>query len=165
MATGKYSVETAKTGMELQEDLHLHEKGWIIQRIGWAVLFAVIIAGIIGVFGNGWVSYEKIAAKNITIKYDRFLRYRTETSYQLQSSEHVRTISFPEEFLKNFEVVRFIPEPVENSSSQNNIKYSFNPGDNRIITIYLTPQEYGTVGGQIAVNNNTKLNLAHFIYP
>ena len=63
MATSKYSVETAKTGMELQEDLHLHEKGWIIQRIGWAVLFAVIIAGIIGVFGNGWVSSEKIAAK------------------------------------------------------------------------------------------------------
>lgn len=165
MQRQKHKVEVLNPELEIDEQLHLQEKGWVIQRVGWIIIILVMIAGGLGVFGGGLLSKKSSSSGSIKAEYERFFRYETEMKVLIESSNHISSISFSQQYLKDFRIVRFVPEFDNNNTTENEIRYNFLPGQNRIVTVYLIPKHYGAIGGTMKVNDNNKFNLNHFIYP
>lgn len=166
MAYKKKIVEQIQHRLELDEHLKLHEKGWVIQRVGWIIMLLLVLAGAMGVFGSGIVSKQSPVIGGITVEYERFFRYEAEMKILVQSSaEPVTSISFPQTYLKDFRIVRFVPDPHHNQSTPEDVVYFFQGGQNQIVSAYLIPKDYGSVKGQMKVNQRHVIHLAHFIYP
>jgi hypothetical protein len=81
------------------------------------------------------------------------------------ADEHISTISLPQKYLKDFRVIRFVPEPVNSNTTIDDIKYNFPPAENHIVSIYLMPKTTGSINGLMKVNTSNQIPLHHFIYP
>ena len=166
MAVRKSAVERVKPTLQIDESIPLHEKGWIVQRIGWVIIIAIVIAGILGIFGEGPMSEQRPVSGNIKATYERFFRFEAEMKIVVESnSDHISQISFPQQYLKNFKIVRFVPEPVNNITAPGEVIYNFLPAQNRVVSVYLTPTSKGRIKGNMKVNGMNTFSLHHFIYP
>lgn len=165
MPQKKHTVEVIKPDLEIDEKLDLHEKGWIIQRLGWVIIIAVMVVGALGLFGQGWASKQKPSQGAVNVEYERFFRYETEMEIRIQSREHIASVSLPQEYIKNFRRMRFEPEPENNTTANGEVVYNFLPSNNQVLTIYLVPKSQGSIGGTMKVNGTTGFDLHHFIYP
>jgi len=165
MRAKKQKVEAIKPGLEIDEELKLHEKGWAIQRVGQIIVVLVIIAGALGMFGERLFSSTTPHSGTVHVEYERFFRYQTEMKILVKSGEHISTTSFPQLYLEKFKLIRFMPEPESNNTSGKDIIYHFLPGQNHIVSIYLETQSYGNISGLMTINGKDPFQLQHFIYP
>lgn len=165
MQRQKHTVEVLNPDLEIDEQLDLHEKGWVIQKVGWTIIITVMIAGGAGIFGNGFLSNQTSISGYIKADYERFFRYETEMKVLVESTNHISSISFSQQYLKDFRIVRFVPEPFNNNTTKKEVRYNFLPGENHIVSVYLIPKDYGRIGGIMKVNETNNINLNHFIYP
>ena len=165
MPKNKPSVEVIQTDLQIEEDLDLQEKGWVVQRFGWIFIIAVMVAGGAGLFGEGVFSKRTLTAGNSKAEFERFFRYETEMKVLVESSGHIASISFDAQYLKNFRILYFVPEPFNNNTLNNQVRFNFLPGQNRIVSIYMIPKDYGSISGTMKVNEKESFNLHHFIYP
>jgi len=165
MPSKRQTIEHVKTDLEIDEELSLHEKGWVIQRVGQVIVVLVMMGGALGLFGEGLFSKATPHMGNVNVEYERFFRYQTEMRIEVKSSEHISTISFPQSYLQKFKLIRFMPEPESNSTAGSETIYSFLPRENHIVNIYLETQNYGNISGLMKINGKDPIQLQHFIYP
>jgi hypothetical protein len=159
------NIEVINHDIELDEQLPLQEKGWAVQKVGLAVIFTIMFAGLIGVFGSGWVSKRHPSIGNVKANYEGFFRYETEMKILVESGMHVSSIALPQHYIKEFRTLRFEPEPFNNHTEEGEVVFNFLPDNNRIITLYLIPKTYGSVKGALKINQEYSLPLRHFIFP
>jgi hypothetical protein len=82
--------------LPVEDEISLHRKGWIVQRIGWVLMFGFLIAALLGLFGEGPLSSKKLQAGNVSVQYERFGRYEHGMEIRLQSTgENISTVSIP----------------------------------------------------------------------
>src|SRR5690606_33061999 len=101
---------------------------------------------------------------NVTAEFERFYRYEAEMEVLVTSSDHISCISFPQEYLKSFRILHFVPEPLNNNTLNGEVRFNFLPSDNRQVSIYLVTKTYGKISGTMKVNQ-TGIPLHHYIYP
>lgn len=165
MSEKNQSIEVVKHDLELDEDLRLHKKSWVIQRVGWVLLLVFVVAAALGLFGDGVLGKQKSKSGNATAEYDRFARYESETKILLESpDESINTLSLSQTYVEGMRIVRILPEPEINSGDGDDILYRFN-GDHRLVTVYVRPESPGSIRGKLAVNGNSPVNIFHFVYP
>ena len=166
MSKQKHTVELVKTELEIDEDIKLHEKGWRFQRVGWWLILALVILAALGAFGDGILSKETLSFNNTKLDYQRFHRQeaRMDLKVELNNPDTVFTISFPNQYLKNFKVESILPEPTETKIANDQVNYYFNGQGQANVAFYLVPQKPGNINGSIRVNEN-QFALSHFIYP
>lgn len=151
--------------LPIEDEISLHRKGWIVQRIGWVLMFAFLIAAISGLFGEGPFSRKKIQAGSISVEYERFCRYEHGMEIRLQSAgENISTVSIPQAYLKNFRVATIVPEPAKQVAIAGSVQYQFEGPQNNIISFYLSPVNRKTVEGMFQVNNYP-FTIKQTIYP
>lgn len=165
MANHEQSIEKIKHDMELDERPLLHEKAWSIRKVGWGVILFIMLAGLMGAFGSGWLSKRSPSVGSIKAQYERFFRYETEMKILIESGVHISSISLPQKYIKEFRTLRFEPMPFNNHTEEGNVVFNFLPDNNRIVSIYLIPKKYGAINGNLKVNLEYSLPLRHFIYP
>jgi hypothetical protein len=155
----------AKDKKPIEDEISLHRKGWVIQRIGWILMFAFLIAALLGLFGEGPLSSKNIRVGNINIAYERFCRYEHGIKIKLQSSdENINTVSIPQDYLENFRVSDIVPEPQKQVALAGYVNYQFEGTDNKVISFYLTPVKRKTVKGILRANAHS-FNIKQTIYP
>jgi len=160
------AIEEIKPELEIDEQLSLHKKGWVVQRMGWVlIVFMLPVLGALGLFGEGPLSQKKEIKGAYETEYERFYRYEKEMQVLISSpTSHVAEIALPQQYLKNFRVVRIIPEPEHRLAIGPNIVFQFGGNSNRLVTIYAVPQTYGSISGIMAINNQP-ITLHHYIFP
>lgn len=149
----------------VEDEIALHRKGWIVQRIGWGLMFGFLIAAILGLFGEGPLSQKKLQAGNISIEYEKFCRYEHGMEITLESGkENINTVSIPQEYLKSFRISDIVPEPEKQVAVADHVQYVFGGSQNNIITFYLSPVQRKSVEGIFQVNNKL-FTIKQTIYP
>ena len=158
------AAKAAKT-LPIDEDLPLHKAGWIIQRIGWILMFAFVVLAALGLFGEGPLSQRRLQIGPVTLKYDRFGRYEHGTLLRFESAgETIRTISIPEEYLKTFQVTTIVPQPVKQLASGGDVEFQFEGPQNTVVSFYMMPVQRRTVKANLLVNSNA-FSIKQTIYP
>jgi hypothetical protein len=123
--------------------LGCRKKGWIVQRLGWVLLFGFILFAVFGLFGEGPLSKRTIITGNIKTKYERFGRHEHETPIEFEStSENITSVAVPQQYLKEFKLSKVVPEPESQTSSEGYINYAFKGSSNYNVTLYFDPLKF-----------------------
>lgn len=151
--------------LPVEDDISLHRKGWVIQRIGWVVLFCFLILAALGLFGEGPLSSTQMQAQDISFRYERFVRYEHGFRFQFQSAgESMDTVSIPQVYLKVFRLMKVVPEPLKEITSPGYLNFVFEGRRNAVITFYLNPIKTTRVSTAIKVNSHI-FQISQIIYP
>lgn len=150
--------------LPVDEDISLHRKGWVIQRIGWVLMLVFLLAAVLGFFGEGPLSKKQFHLGPIDVDYERFGRYEHEMELKFQSTgENIGSVSMPQDYVKNFKLSKIVPEPEKQIAASGYINYIFE-GENHLIIFYMDPVQRKNVQGVLKVNAYSFL-IKQTIYP
>jgi hypothetical protein len=166
MARNKQSIENVRHNLQLDENLEQHKKGWLIQKIGWAILYAGLVLAILGLFGSGPLSYKTQSANGNSIKYERFLRYEgeAEMTFDISEAKDSITLQIPQQYMEYIHVQSISPLPLGNQTIDGQTTYFFRGQGAASIHCTLMAKKPGSVTSTIVVNK-TPFTIAHQIYP
>lgn len=166
MPASKRSIENVRHTLQLDENPDQHKKGWVIQKIGWAVLYAGLIMALLGIFGTGPVSYRTQTANGISIKYERFLRYEgeAEMTFDITEARDTITLQMPQRYMEYIHVQSISPLPLGNKTIDGQTTYYFRGQGAVRIHCVLMAKKSGSITSTIVVNK-TPFTIAHQIYP
>lgn len=118
------SDSTPYVDLDLKEDRTLQRREWRWRRVGWAVLFSVVGAALVGVFGDGFLSYAKavssvrgdVRSPVLTLDYQRFTRVGKSTRIAIRiagTPPENSDLEFEVErrFYDHAQMERITPEP------------------------------------------------------
>ena len=142
--------------LELDDDEKFHRKNWVAERVGWGVLFIVILAGLGGAMGRGPMGEKTVQTGSLKLHYDRVMRRSA------PGTIHVRLTSLPvadsvifsvsHSILDACQPERIVPMPVRTISTQQGSIFVVRiaPGtDAAHIEITCTPETIGRFHGTI----------------
>lgn len=148
-----------------EDEISLHRKGWVIQRVGWLLLFVFLGSAVLGLYGEGPLSNQKQKVGNIQVEYERFCRYEHGMAIRFESDiENISHVSIPQNYLRNFRLDEVIPEPKSQVASAGYIDYQFEGDRNQVVTFYMNPVRSKSVEGVFRVNRNP-FTIKQTIYP
>ncbi|MDQ2656315.1 MAG: hypothetical protein M3Y60_02760 [Bacteroidota bacterium] len=161
-------IERVQSSLEIDEDIDLHETGWIIQRIGWGLMLLVLILATLGLFGNGLLSEIKLVAGNTTVLYHKFLRSEADTEMEVVTHDvggKVRIVLSPD-FIDLYKFDRITPEPSSQKVENGYTILEFPAKGQARLVFFFSIREgmRGRIHNTISVNN-TDFELNHYIYP
>jgi hypothetical protein len=91
---------------------------WRFERLGWAVLALILVAGAAGVLGDGVVAAASARSTDGTavLRYDRIIRRDAPTELELRltaapGADSLVVVSLAEDYLAAVNVERVVPEP------------------------------------------------------
>jgi hypothetical protein len=162
----KDKIERIKSSLQIEEHIDLHITGWIIQRIGWALMLAFVLSSAAGLFGTGFLSHKKLTKDGIVLNYERFGRHQNDTELEIHANNlHGKLqLILPREYTGAFELQKIVPEPEDQKVVNGSNVYEFSAEKEAHITFYITPRQTGSVEATVVVNNSD-FHLTHYIYP
>jgi hypothetical protein len=155
---------------EIEEDLPFQHRNWRAQRIGWALLGAVVLAGLAGLLGSGPLSSAQHSrGAGLTVKYERFVRHGAPSKIEVTVGKPARTvrIAISRSFLETLEMRQLLPSPGQVRAGDGFVVYVFEPvgsGPMRV-TFVFQPDQLGSHEAQIAVDDGPELTIRQFTYP
>lgn len=152
--------------LDLNERLDLHRKGWQVQPFGKALIVAFMIAGLLGLFGNGWLSKQNIRQGRAQVSYERFFRRdgKMELEVSMTGVSGRSAISFPLAYLKDIEITQVMPQPERSFIREGQVWYVYEADQNLQARFSLRPQTRGSIYGSVYVNEEN-IPIHHFIFP
>lgn len=158
------------TDLQIEEDLSFEQREWKAERIGWAIMAAIILAAVLGAFGGAGVFlYQRLTfTQAVEMEYPLFGRYLTPLTLTFRAPEQnkhsLRTISFSESYAHAMQAERIIPAPSRIEARNGLLVYTF-AGSPREITFSMKAEEAGVVRGQVGVGGQALQSFQQFIYP
>lgn len=128
--------EPQKVGdLEIHQDLEFETRNWRVQRLGWALMGLMVLAGLAGLFGRGPLSHAEATSGGgaLTVKYERFVRHAapSEVEFVVQPSAiegGVVRLLVSRAFLQGLQVEGVEPPPETAALSGDYLLYAFPAG-------------------------------------
>jgi len=176
-------------GLDLEADPLYQERMWTIERIGWAIMAAVLFAAAVGLFGHGPLSKTVIVMSTsgepsqaasepplvTRITFDRYLRldspsviHISEVSAPDSVHEVERTLSLwlSMDYLATVELGHMTPRPDAEQFGAGGVTYRFHVRDGTAtIVVPFKAVKIGLVSGLARLNDAPPIPLGHFVYP
>ena len=152
--------------LELQEDIAFFEKGIVLQRIGWLLIFSLILLGGTGLFGNGLLSSQTVSSGMASVTYSKYQRFenQSELILNIRDGGAATIINFSSDYIRHFRFEQITPEPEATRTGDGVITYTFATGKKATIRFAMTPVAIGSIKGKVWVNTDL-IQLSHFVYP
>ena len=166
--------KTQRVGsLEIAQDLDFQQREWVVQRVAWWIVVAILLAAIVGLLGAGPLSHASAASGPLELDYDRFMRRRAPSQYELvvapgTAVEGEVALWLDDALLEKVDVERVMPEPSEMEAGADRVVYRFvvaDPEQPARITFHLEPDEPGAVRGGIGIVDGAEVSINQFVYP
>jgi hypothetical protein len=139
--------------MDIDQDLYAQERLWRAQKVGRFIWAAVLLLGLIGIFGGGPVSQAiaKDADDILEVEYQRFAHIDTSDVFELRLGRGAAIggkvhLWIDADFLEQNPVQRFTPEPVASRLENNRAVFEFDAADNLEIAKIVLETESSKAG-------------------
>lgn len=131
---------------------------WRVQRIGWIVLGLVILpAALLGMFGGGPLATVRHEGPGGTLESRRVMRLGVTETWEitLQGVHDSVAVTLDSTFLLEFDVERWVPEPVRTALIAGGLRASFAAATPpHVITVHLAPRAAGMARGTITADGD-----------
>jgi hypothetical protein len=159
--------------LELDQDLDFQRKEWIVNRWCWIVIILFMLAGLLGVFGEGPLSDTTARDGAVTVQYGRFERLLASTQIQVRvdlppDQNGEQRVRVDQSLLDYYTIQHIIPEPDSEELSPDHITlvYRAPQGGGPVnVTLNLQANKVGMARGKIGAETGPLLPVSQFIYP
>ncbi len=156
--------------LDVQQDLRLQQRQWMIERMGLVVMGAIAVAAILGVLGTGPLANATAGSDGhrLSVDYERFIRFGAPTELNLKFTdvEGKAEVSINEAFLEGFDVEGIIPQPDSQTVDAQRLRMSFSELHSPAsVSISLTPREIGVQRADIAIPGQEPISFSQLVYP
>jgi hypothetical protein len=165
----------SEPGLEIEQDPAFQRREWAAQRIGWALMAAVIIAALAGVFGDGPIARARAVSSdgNLRVEYERIARGDALTALHISIRGSVLRsgtahVWLDRDYAENMFIQTISPEPDSVSTHPTRLHFAFAAGpgaDSAGIHIQLQPTAFGSYTGAIGVVDGAGVVFQQYILP
>lgn len=156
------------------EVMRHHRAAWRVERAGWAVMGLMLLAALLGLFGDGPMSRAHSgSARSLGIEYDRLVRSSAPTQYRFVVNPALATrgqlvLRFDRALVERMELESIVPEPEHQSAGADHTDFLFRiePGAAPVhIDVRYRPATFGWQRGRISIAGAHTLVIGQFAYP
>ncbi len=154
----------------VREDMRFQRRSWALERVGWAVLALIAIAGLTGALGNGPVSRARASAGPLSAPYERFQRATRTSAFVFEVTHQAdtdMTLHLGKPFQPAFEITSIQPPPLRSRTGPDGIDLTFSAdgGGKSQVVIWARSRRYGLHTIAAAADGGAPARLRVFIYP
>lgn len=155
----------------LNEPLPFQRREWLVQRIGWVAMALVIIAGALGLFGDGPLARREAANAALRIEYDALLHRNAQTTWLLTplAAPHDGRyrLTLDADWARHFRIDDIEPRPQATEVSVGRWVYEFRAQGGRAtpILFHVEPRQLGRFEGSVQLEGTAPLAITQFVYP
>jgi hypothetical protein len=157
-----------KRTLEIDEDITFQRKEWLAQRVGVGVLFAFVLAALLGLTGMGGPLSHGVAGDSgapVQVEYDRIVRRGSTATIKV----HLRDISgeprvwIADEYVQQVRIESIEPEPqlvsIEAGRRVYAIRTTSSPAT---ITLEVHHRTFGKLNGEIGLIDGPSCRFSQF---
>jgi len=168
-------TDRSQTAIDLEgevasrEALAFQQRSWRVERTAWWAMGAIVLAGLLGVFGGGPLSARELHDEGITLRYDAVARVGAPTvlDVHVTPAGGVAHLSLATEYLARVELVGVWPTPerVASGDGWTTLFFSSN-GDAPVhVRVWLVPERPGLHEARLHRADGTALGFRQLVYP
>ena len=157
---------------QIDEDLGFLQRMWVVERVGWTLLSAVLIAAALGAFGSGLFSTVEAAppGNGFSVNYARFERMQSPVTLEVtpgRSGGGETLVWISSSYLDKVSVNAIMPEPERMVLGGNRIEFHFATSgpSPAAIRFSMEADEAGPATGEIGVDESGAVPIRQFFYP
>jgi hypothetical protein len=134
------------------------------------VLMAIVAAGLLGIFSDGYLNAASIGEGDFSAQYDRFQRKSVTTRIRVNlpiDDDNDAHLMIGKSVLDTYDVDSIDPRPARAAEDQDNLTFRFDADGGRQLTAFiaLRPRRAGLADVNLATPNRPPLLLRVLIYP
>jgi hypothetical protein len=155
----------------LNEPLPFQRREWLWQRIGWVAMALVIIAGALGLFGDGPLARRELSNAALRVEYDALLHRDAQTTWVMTPLTPPRDgrfrLTLDANWARHFRIDDIEPRPRSTELSGGRWAYEFRAQDGRAtpILFHVEPRSPGRFRGSVQLDGAPPIALTQFVYP
>jgi hypothetical protein len=143
---------------------------WLLQRIGWAAISLVLVAGLSGLFGGGPLAGRTAANDGLAMEYEGLTRRGSPTTWTLTPRSAPANgryeISLQAHWARHFRIHAIQPEPDSTRLEGSYWVYEFRARSaGTPITFHVEAENAGPFEGAIRLDDAAPLQVRQFVYP
>jgi hypothetical protein len=170
------AVKKGARELEIKQDLVFQRREWAVQRIGWWILTAFVVAALLGLFGGGPLSSARAGHPDapLRVEYERFVRVGAPTRLTLRGNMTGLTprsglrLRIRRDYFEAFRVERIAPEPASIAIGDEEVDLHFGAdavGSGLFTIIFeIEPVEPGLQGAAFRVNDAAGVTFRQLTY-
>lgn len=155
----------------VHEDMPLQIKVWKVERIGWYLLFLIMLVALLGLFGAGPLSKAEAVSPNgdLRIQYDRFDRNgaSNEMVVKAKADEQGKVwLVIDGALLQRFTIEGIQPEPASAEGFRDGMRLELEPDSEGWATAYFALRATGIGPVRTSISSGDQsVEVGQFIYP
>ncbi len=162
-----------KRDLEIDTDPALQWAVWRWQRLAWAIMGAIILAGFLGLFGDSPMARRTVSdpSRKIRVDYDWAGRQGAEQTviFELHPDNQGRaSLWLDREYLESSGLEWTSPKPAEESAGKDGTTYTFeaeDQGEGLRVSCKLVPRSPGRLRARARLDSGPEVRIRQFIYP
>jgi hypothetical protein len=164
---------TNKAGrLEIDEDLTFQRREWHVQRIGWFLLCAFVLAALLGVFGSGPLSHARAGEPGspLWVEYERFVRQGTGDRVTIHvpagESRETLEIRVSRDYVDTLRIERITPEPDAMGVNGTDVVLRFlgDAANSSRVVLDVEPLTIGPKAATIGTQGAPSVTLTQLVY-
>lgn len=160
--------------LQVDQDMGFQRRMWTIQRVGWGVVALILVAGMLGVFGEGPLSDASARAGDaLEVRYGRIERHRSPSTMSVWVSTDLAQsgkveVWLDREFADRLRIESVTPEPESVETSATRVTYMFEVDDHQsraVISFGTDQQGMGLQRGAVGVGEGPSVSFRQLVLP
>jgi hypothetical protein len=157
------------------EDIVLERRGWVFERVGWALMAIILLAAVLGLFGPGVLGPARAQSNDgmLGFEYHRFWRAQSPMQIRVTvrreaAQDGIVRLDLSRAFLDRVRVEQVVPATRREEVSGEFVTYdvAIAPEDSvSTILIHLMATRFGTVRGSVGLHGGDAVAFRQFIHP
>jgi hypothetical protein len=131
---------------------------------------AVGLGAAAGLFGEGWLSRDRVASQGLAVEYPRF--WRAHAPFQLTvewpASQPETVLWLSRAYIAGFDLAEIEPPPASVAVGMDRIYYAFRARDAETLmtaTFTLEPRGAGPLRGALGVDGGPEVEARQWVFP
>jgi hypothetical protein len=155
--------------LELGQDLDYQRREWAFERAGWVVMALIVVAALLGLFGDGPLSRTTTGNEPLRLEYNRFVHRNAPERLRVSvaaAGDEVR-LWVSRGYLEQVELREVSPRPDRVEPAGDRDEFVFRvarPGRPFTVIFRVEPEALGSVAGRVGVGDDA-VDFRQFVYP
>jgi hypothetical protein len=155
---------TVKVTLQINQNERFQRREWRLERIGWVIVGAFVLAGLVGLLGTGPLSWATARSEQgfVAVEYQRITHHEADDSLSLvlpadAVEDGTISVELSGSWVAGVDVQSISPQPAEERAVPDGVVVDIaveRPGPTTVV-IGFRAQQYGTLEATVTVGGDT----------